>query len=188
MAEAHTDAYLSRPMTRAEIKLLSSDEKKERIKAQARIKYQNEKDSYKERALKSYYNNRETILKKNKTFYHENIEVMREQMKKYNKKYKQTPHGKKVATLWNWKIYGLIETPEELDRIYELYITQESCSSCDVKLTRDGVCSTQATMDHCHNTNRFRQVCCRACNIMDNWNKHWVDGVFGGSKLPRPPP
>ena len=76
MAEAHTDAYLSRPMTRAEIKLLSSDEKKERIKAQARIKYQNEKDSYKERALKSYYNNRETILKKNKTFYHENLFVL----------------------------------------------------------------------------------------------------------------
>ena len=52
MAEAHTDEYLARKLTRAEYNLLSADEKKERRQARSRIRYQNNKDRYKERELK----------------------------------------------------------------------------------------------------------------------------------------
>tara|TARA_R110000851_G_scaffold193489_1_gene344257 strand:+ start:53 stop:541 length:489 start_codon:yes stop_codon:yes gene_type:complete len=158
MAEAHTDAYLSRKMTAQEKRELTVDEKRVRTKAQNRIS--------------------------EKKYREEN----REKKKAFHRQYRQTSVGKKKRTILKWVgELCLQETPEEMERIYELRETQELCSSCDVKLTRTGKrISTDACMDHCHTTNRFRQICCRSCNSQDNWTKYWVDGIFGGSKLPRP--
>ena len=205
MAEAHTDAYLSRPMTRAEIKLLSVDEKKERKLAKNRInniKYrETHKEQLKEYSKKYSKEHSEEIKQYGKKYREEHPEKKKETNRKYiennkekekerHKLYKQSPAGKKTYTLSNWKNQSkLQETREEMERLYELWLTQEICSSCDVKLTRTGTkCSTDACLDHSHTTNRFRQICCHSCNIMDNWKKYWVDGIFGGSKLPRPPP
>ena len=162
MAEAHTDEYLARKLSRAEYWKLSEDEWKERNLAQKRI------SNRKKRQNKEYV----------------------EMEKESNRKYKQTPEGKKSLTLSNWtNTLGLEETREEMDRIYILRETQEFCSSCGCKLTRDGSkCSSDASMDHCHTTNRFRQICCKSCNNFDNWKKFWVDGIFGGTKVPRGPP
>ena len=145
---------LSRKMTRAEFNALSDVEKKERKRLQ-QIKYNEE--------------HREERNEYNRQYREENKEKEKERYRQY----KQTPAGKKVNTISKWKTRGLEETKEELDIIYELYLTQELCYSCDVKLTRDGICSTQACMDHDHNTNRFRQICCRECNTSDSWMKYF---------------
>ena len=102
---------------------------------------------------------------KSKEYYKNNKEKIAE--------YKQTPIGKKVNTISKWKTRGLEETEEELDRIYELYLTQELCNACDCILTRDGMCATDPTMDHSHETHRFRHIICRECNSNDKWMKYF---------------
>jgi hypothetical protein len=90
------------------------------------------------------------------------------------KKYNKLQMVKKFKYISSWKHSGLHETQEELDRIYELYLNQELCNACDCVLTRNGDrCSTQASMDHDHDTNRFRHIICRSCNTMDNWKKYF---------------
>ena len=79
-----------------------------------------------------------------------------------------------MNTLCQWNQRGLQESPEDLDRIYELYLHQECCNACDCVLTRDGDnSSTQACMDHCHITHKFRHIICRSCNTHDNWKKYF---------------
>ena len=138
-----SDEYLCRKLTSVEKKLLTPEEKRERRKAQNRIKSRN----YQE-------NNKEKIL---------------ERQKEYN----QTPERKKTKALFDWNRRGLQESPENLDRIYNLWLTQELCNACDCILTRDGRASTQASMDHDHDTHRFRHIICSACNTRDNWKKHF---------------
>ena len=136
--------WLSSEMTRSEFNELSTEDKKERKRLQ-NIKYHK----------KHYYANKEKVLEK-------------------AKEYNQTPNGKKTQTLSDWKRRGLQESPEDLDRIYELWQTQELCNACDCVLTRDGDnSSTDASMDHDHITNRFRHIICRSCNTNDNWKKYF---------------
>ena len=152
-------------------------------------KYRETHKEQKKKSDKQYYQkNREELLAKQKKYQEEHKEEKKIYDRKYAKKYyhehkeerteydrlyKQSPAGTKVRMLSKWKNRGLVETVEELDIIYELYIQQEFCYSCDVKLTRDGVCPTQACLDHDHTTHKFRQICCRACNTNDSWMKYW---------------
>ena len=169
MAELYEE-WLVSPMTRAEMKDLSDDEKKERKRLQKRINGQ-----------KIYQENREERLKQQKKYTEEHKEEVKKYQRQYTEEhrlekaeYDQTPIRKKARRISDWKCNGLQETEEELDRIYELYLNQELCYSCDIKLTRDGVCcATQAVLDHDHITYKFRQICCRACNNLDSWMKYW---------------
>ena len=188
MAELYED-WVVRPLTRAEMKELSPEEKKERRRLQMR-----------NNSKKNYQENREEIIEKKKEYYEEHKEEKAEysrnyreehteELAEYNRKYyeenvekekerhrqyKQTPTGKKVNTISNWKSRGLQESKEDLDRIYDLWLHQELCNACDVKLTRNGDrCSTDATMDHDHITHRFRHVICRSCNTHDKWKEYF---------------
>tara|TARA_R110000851_G_scaffold257787_1_gene410252 strand:- start:54 stop:566 length:513 start_codon:yes stop_codon:yes gene_type:complete len=169
MAELYEE-WLVSPMSRGEYKELSDEEKAERLRLQKRINGQ-----------KLYQENREERLKQQKKYTAEHKEEVNKYQRQYAEEhrlekaeYDQTPIRKKAHRISEWKHSGLQESDEELDRIYELYLNQELCYSCDIKLTRDGVCcATQACMDHDHITHRFRQICCRACNNLDSWMKYW---------------
>jgi hypothetical protein len=176
---------LARKMTRAELNELNVEERKERLRLQNVNKSRKYKEKNPDYSRKYREENPEKEKKRKKKYYEENLEKEKKRGKKYyetnqeqiiekSKKYKQTSAGKKVNTLSQWKKYGLQETKEELDIIYELYLTQELCYSCDCILTSDGTnCPTQACMDHCHITHKFRQICCRSCNTNDSWMKYW---------------
>jgi hypothetical protein len=151
--------WLVSEMTHSEFNELSEEERKERKKLQ------------KQKVNKKYREeNQEKVKETNKKYREEN----QEKVAKVGKKYNQTPNRKKSNMISSWKHSGLHETQEELDRIYELYLNQELCNACDCVLTRNGDrCSTQASMDHDHDTNRFRHIICRSCNTMDNWKKYF---------------
>ena len=131
---------------------------------------------------KEYLKNNKEKIKKQRAEYRKNTKEQRAEYKKkynqnnkehiaeYNKEYNQTENGKKSHTIGKWKSRGLIASNEELNRIYNLYLTQVDCNACDIKLTRNGANSaTDATMDHDHITNKFRHIICRSCNCQDKW-------------------
>jgi len=155
MSEIYDD-YLARKMSRAEALLLTPEEKRERLKAKKRIERIRNKETY-----KKYYQEYDQTPERKKK--------LAESKKKYN----QTPAGKKARTISSWVCSGIKETKEDLDRIYNLWLTQELCNACDCILTRDGRASTQASMDHCHISHRFRHIICSACNTYDNWKKYF---------------
>ena len=173
MTEIYED-WLSSKMTRDEYNELTDEEKKERLRLQKRNSdnkyYEKNKEKIKEKDRKYREENPEKEKERHRKYYEANKEKETERLRKY----KQTPNGKKVnrISVWTNKL-DLQETEEELDRIYELYLYQELCNACDVKLTRDGVCSTQACMDHDHITHRFRHIICRSCNTHDKWKEHF---------------
>tara|TARA_R110000796_G_scaffold212141_1_gene328278 strand:- start:735 stop:1262 length:528 start_codon:yes stop_codon:yes gene_type:complete len=172
---------LARKMSRSEFNKLSDDEKKERKRLQ-QLKYSKKYREDNPEYFKKYREdnpeyfkkyreeNSEQLKESNKKYREENSEKLKE----YNREYRETPTGKKNRTLADWKYNCLQETQENLDRIYELWQTQECCNACDCVLTRDGDrSSTQASMDHDHITNRFRHIICHSCNSHDNWKKYF---------------
>ena len=138
---------------------------------------------YTKEERKEYYKQyREKNKEKLKEYREKNKEKQKEYMKEYVKKnkenkkeYDQTPEVKKSKTISEWvNVFGLKESKENLDRIYHLRVTQELCNACDIKLTRNGDrSSTQACMDHDHETGRFRHIICNSCNSQDNWKKYF---------------
>ena len=160
--EIYNDWLVSK-MSRSELTELSTEERTERKRLQNCINGKKYRENHPE------YNK-----EKQKKYYEEHKEEVVEKQKEYSKKYYQTPIGKKNKTLSSWKSMGLQETKEELDIIYDMWLHQELCYSCDVKLTRNGDNSQdQACMDHDHTTHKFRQICCRSCNCQDNWMTYW---------------
>ena len=158
MAEIYED-WLVSPMTRAELNELNDEEKAERNRLKKNVS-----------ARKKYKENPEKEKERQKKYYKENPEKEKERKRKY----RETPSCKKSFTISKWKQYGLQESKEDLDRIYGLWLHQELCNACDVKLTRNRVnSSTDACMDHDHDTHRFRHIICRACNTADNWKKYF---------------
>lgn len=172
MAEASVE-YLTRKMTRTEYNQLSDEEKAERRSLQDKQYYQEKREEKIAKQKKYQEEHKEEKKIYDRQYTQDNKERDREKRAEYQREYQQTAAGKKVRMLFKWKTRGLDETDEELDIIYELYLHQEFCYSCDVKLTRDVVCSTQACLDHDHITNRFRQIACRSCNTNDSWMKYW---------------
>ena len=142
--------------------VLSAEEKK--LKRKEYYEKNKEKLLQKRKAYRE--NNKEHIAEYNKEYYEKNKEKLAE----YDKNYNQTANGKKRQAIGKWKCRGLIASQEDFERIYSLYLNQELCNACDIKLTRNGNNSaTDATMDHDHITNKFRHIICRSCNCQDKW-------------------
>jgi len=89
-----------------------------------------------------------------------------EEQKEQRRIYEQTPQGKFLNIISNWKRppkngYGLIcENREEIEGIYGLYISSERCEECNCLYTEDN----KKCMDHCHESGKFRYILCHSCN------------------------
>jgi hypothetical protein len=143
------------------------EKNKEKIQEYKKEYRQNNKEKIQEYTKEYAENNKEKIIEQNREYYKNNKEKFKE--------YRQTPEAKKRVTISGWvSNRGLNESKEDLDRIYHLRETQELCNACDCILTRNGDrSSTEACMDHDHETGRFRHIICRCCNSHDNWKKYF---------------
>ena len=147
--------------------VLTEAQKKQRHREASKKYRENNKEKEQFRHKKYREKNKEKKKETNKKY--------REDNKEYFKEYYQSDNGKKSNTISSWKSMGLIETNEFLEEIYELYLNQEECNACGIELTRTGNRSnTDATMDHCHKTSKFRHIICGYCNRTDNWKKYFI--------------
>ena len=81
----------------------------------------------------------------------------------YQKDYNQTPKGKKVNRVSNWRVRGVLHP--DFDSLYDLYMNTTHCDKCRVELTESTIPqSTNKTLDHDHYTGSFRNVLCHSCN------------------------
>ncbi len=93
--------------------------------------------------------------------YRKNNKKLVEKEKAYKKAYNQTPYGKKIHTITNWKQYGVI--CDDYDTLYESYLQATHCAFCknEFKNSRD------RCLDHDHETGLFRAFLCNSCNLCD---------------------
>ena len=95
----------------------------------------------------------------NKEYYEKNKEKILEKQKEYN----QSPKGKMVKKISEWKIRGLVcEHEDEYEYIYDRWDRSERCEEprCNKEYTKDNI----KNMDHCHLTGLFRDILCHSCN------------------------
>lgn len=86
----------------------------------------------------------------------------RDKRRESDRKYSNSPGGKKKRTYSQWKSRGLnMETFEE---VYDKYLHTTHCELCNVEL-EDKNNRNQKCMDHCHTTGQFRNIVCRNCNM-----------------------
>ena len=147
---------------------------KEKLKKQSKEYYEENKEKIKEEHKEYRERNKEKVKESTKQYRERNKEKIKQKNKKHNKEYRKTPPGKKTRTISKWKGYGLKETREKMEELYEIYTTIKLCEACDIELTRNGNWSaTDVCLDHCHTTGRFRLMLCRSCNCNDNWKKYF---------------
>mgnify|MGYP003656809168 CR=1 FL=1 len=117
------------------------------------------KDPEKKKEYMKEYNKQhnEKNKEKHKEYYENNIELLREKRKIY----RESPAGKKLLTIHNWRNFGVIETEQyTYDELYETYLYCGYCELCDKKFPD----TFDRCLDHDHDTGIFRWIVCRGCN------------------------
>lgn len=82
-------------------------------------------------------------------------------LKEKDKKYLETPDGKKSRIKRRWKSRGL--DMDTFYYVYPIFLKSTHCERCGVEFEEKNN-KNQKCMDHCHSTGMFRNVICRACN------------------------
>ena len=119
-------------------------------------------------AATRYQNNRVDVLAKTKDYYLKNKEQILARHNEYNSrpevKERMAAYAKtKDVKVKGWIRLGLLD---DYDMVWDRYSNTEFCELCQVRLTEDQYCtSTRKSMDHCHETGKFRNVVCHRCNM-----------------------
>jgi hypothetical protein len=103
--------------------------------------------------------NKKQIAEQQKVWAKQNYEKIRCRQKQYQ----QTPNGKRINTIGNWKTKGLIH--DDYDLLYDHYLNTTHCDVCKYEFDS----SNWRCMDHDHQTGLFRQILCNECNRHDSW-------------------
>mgnify|MGYP003657070537 CR=1 FL=1 len=112
--------------------------------------YLKNKERIQQRTKLYFIQNREKILDKSKEYYKNNIE------------YYKSEEMIKKSRISKWKSRGLIT--EDIDKLYEYYLSIEECEHCGILLDEDE--ATRKCMDHSHTTGQFRNILCKTCNTI----------------------
>ena len=86
------------------------------------------------------------------------------------KKYKQSPQGRKKYRTDKWISRGLkFREGETLVDIYTRYMETDICECCECILTQGERYNSKTTkvMDHDHQTGFCRAIVCHSCNVSD---------------------
>lgn len=89
-------------------------------------------------------------------------EEKKEYHKNYSKNWRQTPKGKKMTRISEWKRSGLIV--DDYDNIYNIWKNTIYCNKCNVELIEDNKSPNRKCMEHNHKTGEFRGIVCNTCN------------------------
>jgi len=126
--------------------------------------YKNPED--KKKHDKEYYlKNKEKIKQKASIYFIQNREKIKIKAKEYyinNVDYYKSEEGYKKSRISKWRCRGLIT--EDIDKLYEYYLSIEECENCGIELNQDE--ATKKCMDHCHQTGQFRNILCKSCNTI----------------------
>lgn len=119
--------------------------------------------------MKQYrLDNKEKIKEQSRQYNLDN----KEKLAKQKAEYYQSPNGKKLNKISNWKTRGLLwDTEDEIDEIYNRWLISERCELCDEEYTETNV----KCMDHEHKDGiygKFRNVLCHSCNVKTDRQIH----------------
>ena len=146
--------------------VLSEEERRQR-----RNEYMKEyRENNKEKIKEYLENNKEKIKEQRKECYEKNKEYHKvyqennkKKIKEYQKAYNQSDAGKKSMRITKWRKREV--ECEDFESLYEFYINCKECEECGIELTEDKrITATTRCLDHCHKTNKFRNVLCHSCN------------------------
>ena len=98
-----------------------------------------------------------------------------EKEKMRRKELDNTPEGKLIWKISNWKQKGLkCKDREEYEYIYWFWFYNERCENCNCEYT----IKNKKCMDHNHETGLFRNILCNACNTNLNCrNKSGIPNI-----------
>ena len=130
---------------------------KEELKVKAKARYDAAENQVK---AKAYRQTPEYIARTKK---YKATPEYKAKEKKRKKIYNQTPPAKKSGLITNWKRIGVI--CDDFDTLYERYLNTKLCEECNVELTTGERTKNSKCLDHDHETGKFRNVLCHACNV-----------------------
>ncbi len=142
----------------------TKEEKSVYMKEYNKIYYAKNKTKHQESNKLYRIENREKMNENNRLYRIENREKMNEKVRLKYVENKHNPEFIKKRTIESWINQGLISG--NYDEIYERYLNCKNCEECgcEFSIRGDGE-GRWKDMDHCHETNLFRNVLCHVCNL-----------------------
>ncbi len=88
------------------------------------------------------------------------------------KQYNQSEKTKKCMRISKWRSRGVIS--DDYDKLYDYYLSVKFCERCKIELDKDY--KTQKCLDHDHASGSFRNILCRACNVVIDLTRCEITG------------
>jgi hydroxylamine reductase (hybrid-cluster protein) len=137
------------------------EENKEKHQQQRREYAERNKDRIAKQQKAYREANKQAIRENSRQYYEEHREEILEKQRKIREENKE--EILKRERIRSWKRQGLNETEEEIEEIHERYINTTHCDCCNIEFSLGNDINSKC-MDHCHKTNKFRNILCKRCN------------------------